>query len=99
MNFNIFLSSSNKLKKIKHKDLLELPSSAAIYLETKKDYNAALENFKNCVLLNPTSAQTYFARGYTYSKLKEKESAKADYNMALKIQANFEPAIQALNEL
>ena len=38
MNFNIFLSSSNKLKKIKHKDLLELPSSAAIYLETKKDF-------------------------------------------------------------
>ena len=71
----------------------------AIYLETKKDYKAALENFTNCVLLNPTSAQTYFARGYTYSKLKEKESAKADYNMALKIQANFEPAIQALNEL
>ncbi|MEI8136230.1 MAG: tetratricopeptide repeat protein [Bacteroidota bacterium] len=71
----------------------------AIYLEMKKDIKAALENFTNAILLNPNSAQTYFARGYTYSKLKDKESAKADYNMSLKIQPNFEPAIQALNEL
>ncbi|MDP3555879.1 MAG: tetratricopeptide repeat protein [Bacteroidota bacterium] len=71
----------------------------AIYLEIKKDNKAALENFTNAIMLNPNFAQAYFARGYTYAKLKDKESAKADYNMCLKIQPNFEAAIQALNEL
>lgn len=71
----------------------------AIYLEIKKDNKIALENFTNAIALNPNSAQAYFARGYTYSKLKDKASAKADYNMCLKIQPNFESAIQALNEL
>ncbi|MDO9000798.1 MAG: tetratricopeptide repeat protein [Bacteroidota bacterium] len=71
----------------------------AIYLEIKKDNKTALENFTNAIMLNPNFAQAYFARGYTYAKLKDKESAKADYNMCLKIQPNFEAAIQALNEL
>ena len=71
----------------------------AIYLEIKKDNKIALENFTNAIALNRNSAQAYFARGYTYSKLKDKASAKADYNMCLKIQPNFESAIQALNEL
>lgn len=71
----------------------------AIYLEIKKDNKLALENFTNAITLNPNSAQAYFARGYTYAKLKDKESAKADYNMCLKIQPNFEAAIQGLNEL
>ena len=71
----------------------------AIYLEIKKDNKNALENFTNAIALNPNSVEAYFARGYTYSKLKDKESAKADYNMCLKIQPNFEAAIQGLNEL
>jgi tetratricopeptide (TPR) repeat protein len=71
----------------------------AIYLEIKKDNKTALENFTNAIALNPNSAQAYFARGYTYAKLKDNESAKADYNMCLKIQPNFEAAIQALNAL
>jgi tetratricopeptide (TPR) repeat protein len=71
----------------------------AIYLEIKKDNKNALENFTNAIALNPNSAQAYFARGFTYSKLKDKENAKADYNMCLKIQPNFEAAIQGLNEL
>lgn len=71
----------------------------AIYLEIKKDNKTALENFTNAIALNPNSAPAYFARGYTYAKLKDKESAKADYNMCLKIQPNFDAAIQALNEL
>ncbi|MBL7919595.1 MAG: tetratricopeptide repeat protein [Bacteroidia bacterium] len=71
----------------------------AIYLEIKKDNKTALENFTNAIALNPNSVQAYFARGYTYAKLKDKESAKADYNMCLKIRPGFEAAIQALNEL
>lgn len=71
----------------------------AIYLEIKKDNKTALENFTNAIALNPNSVQAYFARGYTYAKLKDKESAKADYNMCLKISPGFEAAIQALNEI
>lgn len=71
----------------------------AIYLDLKKDPKKALEQFTKAIEINPNYIEAYFARGYTYSKLKEKESAKADYNMCLKIQPNYDPAVRGLNEL
>lgn len=71
----------------------------AIYLEIKKDPKKALEQFTRAIEINPNYVEAYFARGYTYSQLKDKESAKADYNMCLKIQPNYEAAIQELNAL
>ncbi len=71
----------------------------AIYLEIKHDNKLALENFTHVITINPNSAKAYFARGYTYAKLKDKESAKADYNMCLKIQPDFDAAVQGLNSL
>lgn len=71
----------------------------AIYLELKKDPKKALEEFTKAISVNPNYVEAYFARGYTYSKLKDRESAKADYNMCLKIQPNYEPAIEGLNGL
>jgi tetratricopeptide (TPR) repeat protein len=70
----------------------------AIYLETKHDNNKALEYFTKAINVNPNYVEAYFARGYTYSKLKNKSSAMADYNMCLKIQPNYDAAVQALNE-
>jgi len=69
----------------------------AIYLEFKKDNQKAIEYLTKAIEVNPSFLEAYFARGYSYSLLKEKESAKADYNMCLKIQPNYELAIQALN--
>jgi len=76
MNFNLILSRANKLKKIKHKDLLELPSSAVIYLETKKDfYWLNLRVNKNTpfaendikFLLNLTRLPTLIKRNSSYT--------------------------------
>lgn len=71
----------------------------AIYLEIKKDPKKALEKFTKAIEINPNYVEAYFARGYTYSKLKDKESAKADYNMCLKIQPNYDAAVEELNNL
>lgn len=71
----------------------------AIYLELKNDNQKALEYFTKAIEINPSYTEAYFARGYTHSKLKDKESAKADYNMCLQLTPNFEPAVEGLNKL
>lgn len=71
----------------------------AIYLEIKKDNKKALEYFTKAIEINSNYLEAYFARGYTYTKLKDKESAKADYNMCLKLQPNYEAAVEAINEM
>lgn len=71
----------------------------AISLEIKKDPKEALKAFTKAIEINPNYVEAYFARGYTYSKLKDKESAKADYTMCLKIVPNYDPAIEELNNL
>ncbi len=71
----------------------------AIYLEFKKDNVKALDYFTKAISVNSNYTQAYFARGYTYAKLKDKTNARADYNMCLKIENNYAPALQGLNEL
>lgn len=74
-------------------------NKGAIYLEVKKEPKKALEEFTRAIEINPSYVEAYFARGYTYSKLKDKESAKADYNMCLRIQPNYDAAVEELNKL
>ncbi len=71
----------------------------AIYLEVKKDYQQALDAFSKAIELNPNYLEAYFARGFTYSRLNNTPSAKADYNMCLKLQPNYDLAIEGLNDL
>lgn len=71
----------------------------AIALEIQKDNKKALEYFSKAISINESYVEAYFARGYTYSKLKDKASAKADYNFCLKLVPNYEAAIQGLNSL
>jgi tetratricopeptide (TPR) repeat protein len=71
----------------------------AIYLDVKKDYTQALEEFSKAIRLNPNYLEAYFARGFTYSRLNNVPSAKADYNMCLKLEPNYELAIEGLNNL
>jgi tetratricopeptide (TPR) repeat protein len=71
----------------------------AIYFEIKKDNAKALEYFTKAIALNPEYTEAYFARGLTYARLKDKVSARADYDMCLKLQPNYAPAIEGLNEL
>ena len=71
----------------------------AVFLEFKKDNKKALELFTKAIEIKSDYTEAYFARGYTYTKLKDKVSAKADYQMCLKIQPNFEGAAEAMNGL
>jgi tetratricopeptide (TPR) repeat protein len=70
-----------------------------IYLYEKKDNNKAIEYFSKAIEYNGSFTAAYYARGYTYAQLKDKDNAKADYNMCLQLTPNYEGAIQGLNEL
>ncbi len=93
------ISEYNKLAERK-KDCPECYYNlGAIYVEVKKDYAQALKNFTKAIEQSPDYATAYFARGYTYARMRNKEKARQDYQQCLKIQPNYEPAIQGLNEL
>jgi tetratricopeptide (TPR) repeat protein len=71
----------------------------AIYLELKKEPKKAIESFTKAIELNPSYTEAYFARGFSYFKLKERENAKSDLNKCLQLQPNHEEAIDLLNAL
>lgn len=71
----------------------------AIQLELKNDPKKSINYFTDAIKLKADYLEAYFARGYAYSKIGDKESAKADYKMCLQLQDNYEPAVTALNKL
>jgi len=71
----------------------------AIFLELKKDPKKAVGYFTKAIEVNRNFGAAYFARGYSYSLLNDKTSAKADYNMCLQLEPNNEAAIEGLNSL
>lgn len=71
----------------------------AIYLELMKDYQKAVDEFTETIKLEPGNPQNYFARGYSYAKLGDEESARADYRVCLKIDPAFDAAALGLSEL
>lgn len=71
----------------------------AITLELKNDPKTAINYFTKAIESKADYIEAYFARGYAYSKINEKENAKADYKMCLQLEDNYEPAITALNKL
>jgi len=71
----------------------------AIMLEMKGDNAEAVKHFTEAIRIEPSNPQSYFARAYAYARMNDRESAKADYQMCLKLAPGFEPAVQGLNEL
>jgi tetratricopeptide (TPR) repeat protein len=71
----------------------------AISLDKKKDTHKAVDYFSKAIAANPKYTEAYFARGLSFEILKDRDNAKADYNMCLQITPNYEPAIDALNGL
>jgi tetratricopeptide (TPR) repeat protein len=76
-----------------------LYNMGAIYFGIKKDNKKALEYFTKTIEIHPTSVEAYFARAYTYARMRDKASARADYQMCLKLEPNYPPAIEGLNAL
>lgn len=71
----------------------------ALQLEVKNDPGKAVDYFSKAIMLNPDDAQSYFARGYAYSKLNDKKNAQADYKSCLQLDPGHEGAAQGLNSL
>jgi tetratricopeptide (TPR) repeat protein len=71
----------------------------AIYLDRKKQTNKALDYFSKAIVTDPQYTEAYFARGVCFEMLKDYNNAKADYQMSLQITPNYEPSIEALNNL
>ena len=71
----------------------------AIYFGLKNNPDLAIDYFTKAIEVNPNYLEAYFARAFTYAKQKNNASAKADYNMCLKLQPDYEDAINGLNEL
>lgn len=71
----------------------------AIEFGINKNPIKAIDYFTNAINTNPKYAEAYFARGACYQELKDKNNALADYNMALQLKPNYEPAVDGLNSL
>jgi tetratricopeptide (TPR) repeat protein len=60
------------------------PSTIAALLTTnKKEYDRAIADFNQALLLNPKYAEAFYNRGIAYYDKKEYDRAIADYNQAL----------------
>jgi tetratricopeptide (TPR) repeat protein len=71
----------------------------AIYLDVKKEYKKAIEYFTQAVNLNNNWTAAYFARGYSYARLGDKQMAINDYRKCLQIDENYSDAIIGMREL
>lgn len=59
----------------------------------------AVEMFTKAIEADPQFVDAYAARGESYENLAQFDHARADYNRALQLVDNFEPAIQGLNSI
>ena len=63
------------------------------------DYKEAVAMFTKAIETDPQFVDAYAARGETYENLAQFDQARTDYNRALQLVDNFEPAIQGLNSI
>ena len=64
-----------------------------------EDYKEAVAMFTKAIETDPQFVDAYAARGESYENLAQFDQARADYNRALQLVDNFEPAIQGLNSI
>ncbi len=70
-----------------------------VLLEYKQDYEEAVKSFTAAINVDKEYAEAYYNRGYAYELLNEKDKARSDYKMAVKIRTNYPKAIEGLNRL
>ena len=67
-----------------------------ISLESDR-YSTAINYYSNALACDTTAFETYAKRGDAYAQNKQYQLAEADYRKALKLETNYEPAIEGLN--
>lgn len=73
-------------------------NTGILYMELDS-VEKAIKNFDIATKVDPTEASYYFYRGQAKEKLGKKSEAKADYEQAIKFDANLEEAKKALKLL
>ncbi|MEI6684085.1 MAG: tetratricopeptide repeat protein [Bacteroidota bacterium] len=72
---------------------------AYIYLVYLKDFKKAAAYFSESIRKDPAYYQAYFNRGYAYELAGDYKKAFDDYQMSLKIEVNYDKAVEGLNRL
>ena len=62
-------------------------------------YNTAINYYSNALACDTTAFETFAKRGDAYAQNKQYQLAEADYRKALKLETNYEPAIEGLNRI
>ena len=70
-----------------------------IYLVYLKDFRKAVSFFSESIRKDPEYYKAYYNRGYAYELSGDYKKAKEDYQKTLKIQVNYDKAIDGLNRL
>ena len=82
------------------KNIPALNNLGYLYLdEDIARYDEAAKLFSQAIEANPNFVYSVCNRGVAYEYLGEYDKARKDYQTALKLERNFEPAIAGLNRL
>ena len=81
----------------KHKDALFNLGALALAIENNPA--VAKKYFSDVIDIDSNYTKAWYSRGVCNEKLKYKEAAIKDYQMALKLTENYEPALSALNKI
>jgi tetratricopeptide (TPR) repeat protein len=70
-----------------------------IHLVNLKTYEEALKHFNNAISSDPEYTEAYYGRGTAYQSMGDVAKAAADYKMALQIDPQYRPALEAMKSL
>lgn len=70
-----------------------------IHLVYLQDFNKAIGYFTDAIQRDPNFFQAFYNRGYAYELMKNYAKAREDYQKTLKIEVNYNKAIEGLNRL
>lgn len=69
-----------------------------VYLE-QGNYRAAIHEYNVGIRLDPTFAQSYFAKGVAYNKMKRPQDAIKSLEKAVKVNSKYEPPLFELGKI